>query len=430
MANCLTTFEPDRKFQVDYSIPSRTVENPIEKMSSQTPYRYFDFHQVFSRTKAFIDQYNEKHPKLTEKLNANHRATAELMIRLYLKQLNKLSQCFPSEENELPGFKTYNASLAKCKGCTTRTIINHKERLKKAGFIISEEHRGAQGIELFLSLEIVLNHSKTVTDSGEEILKIEPETHFKEEKTKNFHPLVHEPHEQRNNNSTVENSKGVRQEAHENGLFQNKPTRTVHEPDKNTGEIANSTSNACEKSTEVDRISLLSFVRQFWEFTRKVLYPQLILSDPEERDIMNMIWASVYFKFNGDLSVKKWSEYHEQAIDRIIMVKKWLDRSPHHWIPKPHLYFSPHNEKNGFQVTLQWLLKREILKMEVQQQLEMQRVRYEQNQHENGRGRYKHLSRLQLFRIHEERLRKFKNPEALNTYYLTLKRITVNKNSP
>ena len=398
-------------------------------MSSPTPYRYFDFHQVFTRTKAFIDQYNENHPKLTEKLNANHRATAELMIRLYLKQLNKLSECFQEETNNLPGFKTYNASLSKCKGCTTRTIINHKERLKKAGFIVLEEHRGAQGIELFLSPEIVLTNPKTA-DVKSGILKIEPVNNFKPEKTKNFHPLVHELHEQKNNNSTVEKSKGVRQEAHWDGLSQDEPTGTLHEPDKNTGEIANSTSSLDVKSTEVDRISLLSFVRQFWEFTKKVLYPELILSDPEERDIMNMIWASVYFKFNGDLSVKKWSEYHEQAIDRIIMVKKWLDRSPHHWIPKPHLYFSPHNEKNGFQVTLQWLVKREILKMEVQQQLEMQRVRHEQNQHENGRGRYKHLSRLQLFRIHEERLRKFKNPDALNTYYLTLKRITVNKNPP
>ena len=399
-------------------------------MSSPNSYRYFDFHQVFTRTKAFIDQYNKNHPKLTEKLNSNHRATAELMIRLYLKQLNKLSECFQEENYDLPGFKTYNISLSKCKGCTTRTIINHKERLKKAGFIVNEEHKGAQGIELRISPEIMLASPRTAFECDIEILKIKPEPHFKPEKEKNFHPLVHELHEQRNNNSAVDNSKGVRPRSHEGGLSKDEPTGTVHEPDKNTGEIANSTSNVGAKSAEVDRISLLSFVRQFWEFARKVLYPQLILSDPEERDIMNMIWASVYFKFNGDLSVKKWSEYHEQAIDRIIMVKKWLDRSPHHWIPKPHLYFSPHNEKNGFQVTLQWLVKREILKMEVQQQLEMQRVRYEQNQHENGRGRYKHLSRLQLFRIHEERLRKFKNPEALNTYYLTLKKITINKNSP
>ena len=53
---------------------------------------YFDFSETFSRTKNFIDQYNATQSKLTDKLNANHRATAELIVRLYLKQLNNASR--------------------------------------------------------------------------------------------------------------------------------------------------------------------------------------------------------------------------------------------------------------------------------------------------------------------------------------------------
>jgi hypothetical protein len=189
----------------------------------------------------------------------------------------------------------------------------------------------------------------------------------------------------------------------------------------NTGENAKSASNNQNNHCdEADRISLLVLVRQFWEFARKVLYPDLILSDPEERDIMNKIWAAVYLKFSSPGSFQQWSTYHEQALERIVMVRKWLDRSPYHWVPSPHVYFNPNNEKNGFQKTLNWLVKREILKIEIKKQLELQKIRREQKLHGEGRGRYKSLSRLQLFKTHEQRLRKMRDPDLLRSYYISL----------
>jgi hypothetical protein len=205
-------------------------------LNSEQPYQHFDFHMVFTKTKDFIDTYNESQCKITSKLNANHRATAELIIRLYLKQVNSRPNSIP--EGNIIGFRTYNSSLASCKGCTKRTIINHKERLKQSGFIVKEEHQGANGIELWINPDILFHGQKNVVSLRENYLKIFPGKPVSLPKGKNFHPLVHEPHEHDNNNSTVDNEKGVRPKAHGDGLSRQKgrdePTGTRHEPNMNT----------------------------------------------------------------------------------------------------------------------------------------------------------------------------------------------------
>ncbi|PTB98016.1 hypothetical protein C9994_00215 [Marivirga lumbricoides] len=391
-------------------------------MNKDKIYHRFDFQSVFVATKEFIDKYNERHSKLTEKLNANHRATCELIVRLYLKQLNNLEKNYDITIDHVQGFKTYNASLASCKGCTVRTILNHKARLKKAGFILAEERRGAQGIELWLNAEILFPIQKFAKEATGKKLKNKPETAISTSKGKNFRPLVHVPHEQENNNSSVDELKGVHPKAHQSELPKGELTRTIHEPHMNTGENAKSVPESSEISSGTDRISLLFLIRQFWEFSRKLLFPDLILSEPEQSDIMNMIWASVYMKLNSSLSKEEWLKYHEQAIERVIMVRKWLDKSPNHWVPPPHVYFSPNNNKNDFQKTLKWLVKREILKIEISQQLMLQKIQNEHRLHTQGKGRHKHLSRLQLFRLQEQRLSRMNDPELLNAYYLYIRR--------
>lgn len=365
-----------------------------------------DFSKVFEQTKAFIDLHNKQQTQLTQKINANHRATAELIIRLYLKQLRKLPNELLDHDTDLPGFKTFNTSLAKCKGCTIRTIINHKERLKEAGFIVGEEHRGAQGIELWINPNILKTENSSIDFSLPEV--------------KNFHPLVHEQHEQRNNNSNVDNMnlvKGVRPKADGSG----KTTGTRQEPDMNTGENAVAASKVKNDFDEAARISLLVLIQNFWDFARKILYPDLILSEPEKRDILNHVWRTVYGRLQAPWTLQQWNQYHEQSLERVVMVRKWLDRSPEHWIPPPHIYFHESNDRNGFQKTIQWLLKRDILQAEVKAQLQLQRIKKEQELHNAGKGRYQHLNRLQLFRLHEQRLRKYKDPAMLETYYHYIK---------
>lgn len=387
---------------------------------------HFDFATVFSNTKSFIDQYNTQQTQLIEKLNANHRATAELIVRLYLKQLNQAGNLQYLDPANLPGFSTYNSSLAKCKGCTKRTIMNHRERLIKAGFIIQEQHCGKGGMEIWINPEI-LGMAKPSIYLGDKVVKIGDMTSLFYVKAKNFHPLVHEQQEQLNNNSIVDKS-GV-PSGHEHGLDKSETTGTGHEQDKNTEENANPVSisqksvsknqlkaEKQEHIAEAGRIFLLRLIKEFWLCARKVLYPNLILSEPEEKEILNLIWESVYGKLQWNVAEKEWLKYQDTAFNRINMVARWLGRSPAHWIPKPHIYFHPNNDRNGFKKTWEWYVKQETLKIEIRNQLLLQQIKAEWQQHEQNKGRFREKTRLQLFRLQQKRLAKYKD-ESLNQAY-------------
>ncbi|MDN5214694.1 hypothetical protein QQ020_21625 [Fulvivirgaceae bacterium BMA12] len=424
---------------------------------------YFDFNEAFTKTKDFIDQYNAAQSKLTDKLNANHRATAELIVRPYLKQLNKASQIDTVDPQNLPGFRTYNTSLATCKGCTKRTILNHKERLRQAGFIVDEKHKGAEGVEIWIN-KAIFGQAELCTDMGEGILKIShlPAIFFPE--TKKIPPLVHEQHEHYNINSNVDKLlglekvkeiSGVRSAAHGYGLPAVPPSPppdtgeavgTGHEPCKNIqksvapalskekSSVKNLEKGSAKKQEQVPKkkyeqisgeaghLFLLSLVRKFWEYARDMLYPDIILSDPEEREVLNLIWESVYGKFRLKGNEKEWLSFYESAITRVDMVTKWLSRSCLHRIPKPHLYFHLHNDRNGFKKTWEWYLRQETLKLEVRNQLALQQAKHELSLHNKGKGRFKNKSRLQLFKIHEKRLRQYKDQALLDAYYVCLQK--------
>lgn len=149
---------------------------------------YFGFTKVFTKTKQFIDNHNFRHIALKDRLNANHRATAELIARLYAKQLNKAIQLGNDVSEKLPPFTTYNPSLASCKGCTVRTIINHKERLKTSGFIIKEEHRGKTGIALWINPEL-FSTLMLSTKPLENHIQEQPKSSLYKQKSEKFTPF-------------------------------------------------------------------------------------------------------------------------------------------------------------------------------------------------------------------------------------------------
>ena len=406
--------------------------------SNPTPHFHLEFSTVFANAKVYLDDYNACQPKLADRLCNSHRATVFSIVRLYLKQLKKISQIQAISPEKLPAFRTFNISLAKELGCTARTVINHKERLKKAGIITLEERRGAGGLELWIKPELLFGRELPDKES-----KIVPSiSDIFCANAKNLHPLVHEPQEQENINSTVGKSispgitsqkeKGVRLLADESGE-QSISTGTLQEHHKNMGENEKSSASKQaisalpmqkheqKKGAEAERIFLLSLVRQFWQHTRPILYPGIILSDPENNEILNLIWEAVYSKFRAGYSQSQWIVYHNTALARVNMVKKWLERNPNHWIPqKPHVYFDPQNKKNGFINTLEWYVRQETLKIELRNQLELEKVKKEIQAHIEEKGRFKNHSRLQLYRIHEKRLSNFKDESLMQAYYAGL----------
>ncbi|WP_157766000.1 hypothetical protein [Aquimarina aggregata] len=425
------------------------------------PRHTFDFSKLFMATKSFIDSHNESQIELKSKLNANHRATAEMITRLYAKQLNNALALGDSLE-ELPGFRTYNSSMATLKGCTVRTIMNHKKRLKSAGFITAEINHGAMGVELLISEDVFSLGKQTQNyDFSESKKSIENIKNRGE--VKNFHPLVHVQQEQKNINSSVDNKErrlttppddvtfgtGTKQEHHRNTSGstnkKNRKTKggaeilrqnqeTSGSIDSETGATTNTLVSASSKfgnpgikpkvtrqSDTPDMSFLLGLVQQFWFYAKNILYPEMILSDVENEQILNLIRISVYknFKHRGKGTIKDYKDSQKIFEKRIDMVAKWLDRSPHRWIPVPEVYFNPNNDRNGFNKTYKWYVKQEALKAAVRNDLILQKARKEWEDYGKGNGRYKQKSRLQLFEIQKKRISQIKD-ENLNREYHNL----------
>ena len=151
----------------------------------------------------------------------------------------------------------------------------------------------------------------------------------------------------------------------------------------------------------MDLAFLLQLVRDFWKYAKALLYQDIKLSEPEESEILNAIWRSVYRKFKIKGSKKDWESYQEILYKRLDMVSRWLDRNPDRWVPPPHLYFDPENKRNGFDKTYQWFLKQELLKRSIRNQILIQKTESEWKDHKKGTGKHKNKTRLQLFRIQQ-----------------------------
>lgn len=415
----------------------------------------FNFSKTFEALKTFIDGHNKEHPGLKEKINASHRATAELIIRLYLKQLNKLTAVTEYSLVNIPSFRTYLSSLATCKGCTVRTIYNHKERLVKAGFIKEIKHHAGEGIDLWISPEIMWKGAYKVQKLEEGGTSLTPVCNYIEANRKKVHGLVHELQEHNNINSSVYREKGVRQEPDkcgvpkgdtETGALDKSTRKNADSLDaKQAKEAVDTALNACfskkneeEPVTEPEkmqqpcpteqkqeqeaggaaRIFHMELVKSFWQYAKHVLYPDKTFKDYEEKSILNSIWSSVYGGFKADYTEGQWENYHESCLTRIRMVCDYLKRSSDRWIAPADLYFCPYNEKNGFRKTWKWYVKQETLKLQVRNEIELQKMKRQLDDHHKGKGRHKHLSRYELFNKHRKYLDKL-NDDMITRAYLS-----------
>ncbi|WP_167572033.1 hypothetical protein, partial [Aquimarina algiphila] len=150
------------------------------------------------------------------------------------------------------------------------------------------------------------------------------------------------------------------------------------------------------------------------------LFSNAIFSKPEEAEILNNIWRSVYCKFRVKGSKEDWKGYQETLYTRVDMVARWLERNPNRWVAPPHLYFSPENKRNGFKKTYPWFLKQQILKREIRNRILIQKTEKEWITHNKGEGKHKHKTRLQLFRLQQQRLESYGDEALIRAYEKSL----------
>jgi hypothetical protein len=304
---------------------------------------YLDFTTCFENLRQSIDIYNASCTSRKETIPNAMRATAETMLRLYIKQVSGKAILAGSEE--LPGFSTYNESLAKLRGCTARTIINHRRRLVSAGIITGEQIKGNLGLLIWFAPGITKDKHLLFQLPGNIQMRV-PNSGNDSPSMKSFQALVHEHTKLKNNNRDVDK------------WISNKAHAGEKEKVMNTGKMGVGVEDK-PKGSSLPSHSLLWMVENFWLRARAKLFPYEQWDAARTKMILNFIWETVYGKFKGD---RDWNIHHQIALRRMEMVHRWLHRKPGRWIPIPEIYFDPLNKKNGFHRTWEWYLKAQHLK--------------------------------------------------------------------
>ena len=77
-------------------------------------------------------------------------------------------------------------------------------------------------------------------------------------------------------------------------------------------------------------------------------------------------------------------------------------------------------KKNGFKKTYRWFIRQEVLKREIRNQILIQQSAEEWKKHNNGEGRHKNRTRLQLFRIQQKRLSNYNDEDLMRMFTKSL----------
>ena len=297
------------------------------------------YEACFKALTQFVIRHNESCAPRTDRITATMKGLAERMITLYLGQIN--GKLIDPASDMIPGFHTFNPSLAKDRGCAVRTIINLRRRLMKTGVIKKELLNGNDGIYMWFANEFFQHNELYTSMVKRDMQNLHASTSVLMPTMKKLHPLVY--HELINNNRDVD--KCITQEMD-----------LQDERIMNTREMGSGvTEDPTDHSTPSH--SLLPVVEKFWLRTRIKLYPHEHFDKERTRHILNFIWETVYGKFQYSKSENEWRHYHKIALRRIDMVHRWVQRKPNRWIPIAEIYFDPLNNKNGFRKTWEWYLR-------------------------------------------------------------------------
>ncbi|QHL87440.1 hypothetical protein GU926_08315 [Nibribacter ruber] len=164
---------------------------------------------------------------------------------------------------------------------------------------------------------------------------------------------------------------------------------------------------------------------QFWVYAHKMLYPESTFSPEQHKMAKNAIYTGIYRGFkNAQMTAKDWETYHEELMERIDIAAAYFRKNPDKYPPAPFPlfglgsgYFDFENER-GFKKTHEWLVNRDVWKLQYQVENALRQARTEWTQYKKGKApkRLQAKSPLELFRFHEAKIKPL-GKDALNRFY-------------
>jgi hypothetical protein len=406
----------------------------------------------------FVEDHNDKHEELVNKIKASVLLTAKEIIRIYGAFLIKANSFMELTAKKLPALKTNNSQLAKLVKVSTRTIQRHIIKLQEAGIIVGKQFHGSNsGYGLLINPEILLaTCRKDLEEAKIDLEKAKyksTETQAdKKEGTTNC------PHTYTSNNSYnkynlligVDNLKASVSKLSETGNKRERRSLSLTElfqrTGYNTGNIL--TGNTREKvveclsdkaemhqetrekvrsraddknwkqqdTSDARRASLQFYADRLWHFAKLLLYKDTFLTEFQEKQAKEMLIA-----WYEPVSDKSLSNVHQNYCERISLVRDFIDRDPEkRFVQLPYKYFDLTNP-SGFRGTKVWHQKHQKRKEEVSKKLILH-AQIRKFLNNDKKSTEKRRSPLTVYKECETRIGKLGDSNLMQMFYAAVLR--------
>ncbi|MDO7886819.1 hypothetical protein [Hymenobacter cheonanensis] len=389
--------------------------------------------QVRTRTVKGRQQHYLVQPKAcsdgartTARLLLVYAIDAVIQLRRVPLLLEPATDAAPEHRNP-PPVATNCEALARARGISARAIRDHLQELLKIGVITRKNNRGWQAnFELFLAPALVWQKEAQTAQEGPKKCQIAPPA--PPVVATNFPPILVQDRQatKKVEIGTVEKLVNPTPPAGPDELTgntgpQQAPKSSPQRPSAPRQATKAGPGGAAAAHLQAER---LGWVTQAWHYAQKRLYPGRRFSDHEQEKAREALWYGTYGGFGLSATPAEWQRYHNDVLDRIDLVARYLERHPEKSLPSPYAefvrgagYFDAENAR-GFAGTDAWLARAEATNRERNITRALLKARQQLKAHRLGIApkRVQAMSNVQLFRHHETKLRAF-GPDVLQRYY-------------
>jgi hypothetical protein len=346
---------------------------------------------------ATVNGQEVERPRKYKAITGNVEATAERLVKNYIKEWHKLLKNVgaPALEDGLPPLRLTRPQLSSQRSIGERTVFNHLKKLQELGFLTHKRFRGSKhAFEVWIDPTLLFQAERINSDlfSGASYPQISANNSFSAPTATATPPLQNPSflaptanfaaYKASNNSSFEETEKkeggecgqGYAQSKHGDKNHGNteqpaqKPPSTTPEWQTSVVETVGKQEagggapaspghaspglgqrlkarltktdleriNQASRTQEQRRAILLGYVESFWSYAQKVLYPAKRFSDGENKLALNAIWQGVYNCGNQQMDEKEWDNYQRDLYERIQLASNYYARNQDKWIPAPY----------------------------------------------------------------------------------------------
>ena len=386
------------------------------------------------------------------------KTTGVLLLQRARKQAIRLlasplhSELFASFDGQklpdVPPIEVNGRELSERRGLTDRALRNHLVQLKEVGIIVKRKFRGTRAsFHVWMNPELVWEtpHKAAATTAEESISCITDEGSIPTPKSKFLpHTKVLEALEtlereiSDGDNLVTESCAGFETR---NPLQETEARNCRASKRKKNGAGGAPVPDASKVKTPGDVVKdsfllkKMSYVLEFWEAAKVLVYPNSDWTDEQERLAKNSIWTNVFNGFH-DYDRFDWHSIQLGLLQRLQLAHNHFQLHPCKYAPFPYSQYKPGSgyfeaaNARGFAGTAAWLKTVNKRKQSLKVDRALRAAIKEIDQHNAlartpgvkmvASERVRTHSLPQLIRYHERALKHLGNASALNRFYAKL----------